>query len=183
MAGEEILIDITLFLGIGGIVVGLFFRTKIVSFLRGLRGDKKIEKKPLEAKDDLNSPKTLHRCPNQKCNFLFEFPWKETSYITSPPTERLLCPKCQTQLVELVTGVLILKPNIVESPSFMNRYDLTVNSNALLDTAKLLQEKGFKMLTNIVDGLPHLTVFSQKELTFDRLVREQKIVQWVKVGE
>jgi len=183
MAGEEvILIDLTLFLGIGGVVVGLFFRKKIMSYLRSLKGDKKPKIEPV--KDDLNSPKTLHRCPTQKCNFLFEFPWKETSYITTPPTEKLLCPKCQTELIRLVAGVLNLKLNIVESSEVMNRYDLTVNSNALLDTAKFLQEKGFNLLTTTgSDGLLHLIIHSQKELSFDRLKRENKLIDWKKMEQ
>lgn len=122
--------------------------------------------------------KTLHRCPNPKCDALFEEPAKEITYVTEPPTERLICPKCFTPLRELATGKLKIGQfeEVVEEEEkpTLYRYDLTVEPTKLAEVMALLSSKGYTPLPVARGGEIHLSIVSEKELSFRKLKRERK---------
>lgn len=50
--------------------------------------------------------KTFHRCPNPKCDKLIENPATDITYVTEPPTVKLICPFCNTVLITTQKGEL-----------------------------------------------------------------------------
>jgi hypothetical protein len=126
--------------------------------------------------------KTLHRCPNPKCNKLIVNPAKEIVYVTEPPTERLICPYCQVPLVTMQKGELkIGKTEFEFEPTIQPKifkYDLVTNPKFYEELTATLTERGFKLNPFIKGNEIHIIFASEKELSFEKLKQAGKIVKW-----
>jgi len=170
--------DFILYVIIFDVIVGVVILGYVVRRWKG----KKTEQPKLSAVIESREGKVFHRCP--KCNKLTENPAKEIVYITQPPTEKLLCPYCNTPLVQITTtGQLKIGERAGEEVKpVIRKYDLTVESTKLAEVMKLLTEKGFNPLPIAVENKIHLTFSSDRELKFNKLKESGKILDWKEVS-
>jgi len=172
--------DFILYVIIFDVIVGVVILGYVVRRWKG----KKTEQPKLSAVIERREGKVFHRSP--KWNKLTEKPAKEIVYITQPPTERLLCPYCNTPLMQITTGRLKIGEHAEEigeeEKPILRKYDLTVESTKLAEVMKLLTEKGFNPLPIAVENKIHLTFSSDRELKFNKLKESGKILDWKEVS-
>ena len=132
--------------------------------------------------------KLVYRCPNKTCNKLIREPAIEKIYLTEPPTEQLICPYCETPLEQIKTGRLKigLAEEIVEEKEErkprLKTYDLTVESDQLFETMKLLKKQGFDPIPSPKENEMHLIITSEQNLSFNKMKKSGMITNWREVS-
>ena len=158
-----------------GIVVALVILRDFVK-RRKKKKKREIQKKPL--KEVSMEGKTLHRCPNKECNKLFENPAKEITYVTDPPTEKLVCPKCYTPLKILVKGELKIRPVIEVA---VNKYTLTVVPEKMNVLMTMLEKNNIIPKVFAEGGKIFLQIETERKIKCQKL-KESGFIEEFEVG-